>query len=229
MRRLLSSEHFSVDGTLIQAWASLKSFRRKDGEDEPPGPGRNGERDFRGEKRSNATHASTTDPDARLYRKGNGQPAELCYIGHALMENRNGLIVGGVATRATGDAEPLAAIELVKAVASSRRVTLGADKAYDTANFVLECREENVTPHVAQNITATRGSRIDARTTRHPGYTASLRIRKRIEEGFGWVKEVAGLAQVKLRGLARVDCAFVLGLAAYNLVRLPKLLAEASP
>ena len=210
VRRLLSSEHFSVDGTLLQAWASLKSFRRKDGEDEPPGPGRNGERDFRGEKRSNATHASTTDPDARLYRKGNGQPAELCYIGHALMENRNGLIVGGVATRATGDAEPLAAIELVKAVAGARRITLGADKAYDTANFVMECREEKVTPHVAQNITTTRGSRIDGRTTRHPGYAASLRVRKRIEEGFGWVKEVAGLAQVKLRGLARVDCAFVL-------------------
>jgi transposase len=168
VRRLLSAEHFSVDGTLLQAWASQKSFRRKDGEDEPPGPGRNGERGFRGEKRSNASHASTTDPDARLYRKGNGQPAELCYIGHALMENRNGLIVGGVATRATGDAEPLAAIELVKAVAGGRRVTLGADKAYDTANFVMECREEKVTPHVAQNITATRGSRIDGRTTRHP-------------------------------------------------------------
>jgi hypothetical protein len=145
------------------------------------------------------------------------------------MENRYGLIVGGVATRATGDAEPLAAIELVKAVAGRRRVTLGADKAYDTANFILECREENVTPHVAQNITTTRGSRIDARTTRHPGYAASLRIRKRIEEGFGWAKEIAGLAQVKLRGLARVDYAFVLGLAAYNLVRLPKLLAGASP
>ena len=145
VKRLLSSEHFSVDGTLLQAWASLKSFRRKDGSDAPPGPGRNGERNFRGEKRSNATHASTTDPDARLYRKGNGQPAELCYIGHALMENRNGLIVGGVATRATGDAEPLAAIELVKAKAGARRITLGADQAYDTANFVMECREENIT------------------------------------------------------------------------------------
>jgi transposase len=151
VRRLLSSEHFSVDGTLLQAWASLKSFRRKDGSDEPPGPGRNGERSFKGEKRSNATHASTTDPDARLYRKGNGQPAELCYIGHALMENRNGLIVGGVATRSTGDAEPLAAIELVKVEAGARRITLGADKAYDTANFVMECREEKVTPHVARD------------------------------------------------------------------------------
>ena len=229
VKRLLSSEHFSVDGTLIQAWASQKSFRRKDGSDEPPGPGRNGEKDFKGEKRSNATHASTTDPDARLYRKGGGQPAELCYIGHALMENRSGLMVSGVATRATGDAEPLAAIELVKGVAGKRRITLGADKAYDTADFVLECREANVTPHVARNITPTRGSRIDGRTTRHPGYGASLRIRKRIEEGFGWTKEIAGLAQVKLRGLARVDFAFVLGLAAYNLVRLPKLLAGAPP
>jgi transposase len=217
VKRLVSSEHFSVDGTLLQAWASLKSFRAKDGSDEPPGPGRNGARNFKGEKRSNATHASTTDPDARLYRKGD-----------ALMENRNGLLLGGVATRATSDAEPLAAIELVKAVAGARRITLGADKAYDTENFVMECREEKVTPHVAQNISATRGSRIDGRTTRHAGYAVSLRIRKRIEEGFGWIKAVAGLAQVKLRGLARVDSAFVLGLAAYNLVRLPKLLAPPS-
>src|SRR5690606_26811414 len=229
------------------AWASQKSFRRKDGGDAPPGPGRNGEKDFKGEKRSNATHASTTDPDARLYRKGGGQPAELCYIGHALMENRSGLIVGGVATRATGNDEPLAAIDLVKAVAGGRRITLGADKAYDTAAFVMECREAGVTPHVARNITTTRGSRIDGRTTRHSGYAVSLRLRKRIEEGFGWVKGVAGRAQVMLRGLARVvfsfvlglaaylrglarvDFAFVLGLAAYDLVRLPKLLAGAPP
>lgn len=228
VKRLLSADHFSVDGTLLGAWASFKSFRRKDGEDEPPAPGRNGERNFKGEKRSNETHASTTDPDARLYRKGDGQPAVLCYIGHALMENRSALIVGGVATRATGDAEPLAAVELLKAEARGRRATVGADKAYDTANFVMECREENVTPHVTQNITTTRGSRIDGRTTRHPGYAVSLRIRKRIEESFGWVKEVAGLAQVKVRGLARVDFAFTLGLAAYNLVRLPKLIAVPS-
>ena len=228
VKRLLSSEHFSVDGTLIQAWASLKSFRAKDGGDEPPGPGRNGARNLKGEKRSNATHASTTDPDARLYRKGDGERARLCYIGHALMENRNGLLVGGVATRATSDAEPLAAIELVKGVAGRRRITLGADKAYDTENFVMECREEKVTPHVAQNINAVRGSRIDGRTTRHAGYAVSLRIRKRIEEGFGWIKAVAGLAQVKLRGLDRVESAFVLRLAAYNLVRLRKLLAPSS-
>jgi transposase len=229
VKRLLSAEHFSVDGTLIQAWASQKSFRRRDGGDAPPGPGRNGARDFKGEKRSNATHASTTDPDARLYRKGCGERARLCYVGHALMENRSGLIVGGVATRATGDAEPLAAIELVTAVAGRRRITLGADKAYDTRDFVRECREAGITPHVAQAITTTRGSCIDGRTTRHPGYAVSLRLRKRIEEGFGWTKEIAGLAQVKLRGLARVDFAFVLGLAAYDLVRLPKLLPGASP
>jgi transposase len=228
VKRLLSSEHFSVDGTLLKAWASLKSFRRKDGEDKPPAPGRNGERDFKGEARSNATHASTSDPDARLYRKGDGQPAELCYIGHALMENRNGLIVGGVATRATGDAEPLAAVELLKAAAGGRRITVGADKAYDTANFVMECREENITPHVTQNITSVRGSRIDGRTTRHAGYAISLRIRKRIEEGFGWVKQVGGLAQLKVRGLAKVDFVFNLRLAAYNLVRLPKLIAAPS-
>ena len=226
--RLLSSEHFSVDGTLLKAWASFKSFRRKDGGDQPPDPGRNGERDFKGEKRSNETHASTSDPDARLYRKGDGQPAELCFMGHALMENRNGLIVGGMVTRATGDAEPITAVELLKAEAGGRRVTVGADKAYDTANFVMECREESITPHVTQNITTTRGgSRNDARTTRHPGYAVSLRIRKRIEECFGWVKEVAGLRQVKPRGLAKVDWQFQLGLAAYNLVQLPKLLAAA--
>lgn len=145
VKRLLSSEHFSVNGALIEAWASQKSFRRKDGGDGPPGPGRNGTRDFRGEKRSNATHESTTGPDARLYRKGDGERARICYIGHALMENRNGLMVGGVTTRATGDAEPLAAIELVRGVAGKRRITLGADKAYDTRNFVLEGREESAT------------------------------------------------------------------------------------
>jgi len=228
VKRLLSSEHFSVDGTLLGAWASLKSFRRRDGQDEPPSPGRNGARDFKGERRSNETHASTTDPDARLYRKGNSQAAELSYIGHALMENRSGLIVGAVATRATGDAEPMAAVELLAAEAGGRRITVGADKAYDTANFVMECREANITPHVAQNITSVRGSRIDARTTRHPGYAISQRVRKRIEEAFGWVKQVGGLAQVKMRGLARVDFAFNLRLAAYNLVRLPKLMAPPS-
>jgi hypothetical protein len=150
-------------------------------------------------------------------------------MGHLLIANRNALIVDAALSHATGTAERAAALGMLDRCRRRQRITLGADKAYDTANFVLECREEKVTPHVAQNITTTRGSRIDGRTTRHPGYTVSLRIRKRIEEGFGWVKEVAGLAQVKLRGLARVDFAFVLGLAAYDLVRLPKLLAGASP
>ena len=181
------------------------------------------------EKRSNATHASTTDPDARLYRKGDGERARLCYIGNALMENRNGLLVGGVATRATSDAEPLAAIELVKGVAGRRRITLGADKAYDTANFVMECREEMVTPHVAQNVSASRGSRIDGRTTRHGGYAVSQRIRKRIEEGFGWMKTVAGIRKTKHRGIDKVGWSFTFAVAAYNLVRLPKLLAGAPP
>jgi hypothetical protein len=229
VRRLLSSEHFSVDGTLLQAWASQKSFRRRDGEDEPQGPGRNGERDFKGEKRSNATHASTTDPDARLYRKGGGQPADLCYIGHALMENRNALMVGGVATRATGDVEPLAAIELAKGVARKRRITLGADKAYDTANFCHGMpRGESHAARVAQNITATRGSRIDGRTTATPATRspcASASGSRRASAGEGDRRTRPG----QLRGLARVDCAFVLGLAAYTLVRLPKLMAEASP
>ena len=228
VRGLLSDEHFSVDGTLLEAWASPKSFRPKDGSGDPPGPGRNSERNFRGEKRKNDTHASTTDPDARLFRKGPGKEARLCFMGHALMENRNGLIVGGVATRATGDAEPLAAIELVKGVAGSRRVTLGADKAYDTADFVMECREHAVTPHVARNTTGRR-SAIDRRTTRHPGYEISQRIRKRIEEAFGWAKTVAGLRKMRHRGLPKVGWQFTLAMAAYNLVRLPKLIAQPAP
>jgi transposase len=227
VRRLLSSEHFSVDGTLLQAWASLKSFRRKDGGDGPPGPGRNGERDFGGEKRSNATHASTTDPDARLYRKGNGQPAELCYIGHALMENRSALMIGGVAgdrrCRAAGGDRAAQGRGRLPADHGGRRQGLRHGELRPGMP-----RGERHAARGARHIPATRGSRIDARTTRHPGYAVSLRLRKRIEEGFGWAKEVAGLAQVKLRGLARVDFAFVLGLAADNLVRLPKLLAPPS-
>ena len=201
MKRLLSSEHFSVDGTLLQAWASLKSFRRKDGGDEPPGPGRNGERDFRGEKRSNATHASTTDPDARLYRKGNGQPAKLCYIGHALMENRNGLVVGGVATRATGDAEPLAALELVEAHAGA-----AADHARRRQGLRHRRLRHGVPRgerHPARGAEHHRDAarRSTRRTTRHPGYAVSQRIRKRIEEAFGWIKTIAGLARSSCRGL----------------------------
>ena len=221
---LLSDEHFSVDGTLIQAWAAMKSFRRKDGSDEPPTPGRNGERNFRREKRSNETHASTTDPDARLARKSDGQAAKLAYTGHLLMENRNGLIVDARLTHATGTAEPEAALAMLQS-RTRRHKTVGADNAYDTADFVAKSRAAGVTPHVAQNITAHRGSNIDARTTRHAGYAVSQVIRKRIEEANGWIKEIGGMAQTKLRGLKRVEWMFVLRTAAYDLVRLPRLLA----
>ena len=224
VKRLLSSEHFSVDGTLIEAWSSPKSFQPKDGSGNPPGPGRNGERDFHGERRSNDTHASTTDPDARLYRKGRGKEAKLSFMGHALMENRNGLIVGALATRASGHAERLAAVHLMEPHADrAGRVTLGADKGYDAQDFVAELREVNITPHVAQNISGRR-SAIDGRTTHHPGYAVSLRIRKRIEEAFGWAKTVAGLRKARHRGLPKIDWQFTFAMAAYNLVRLPKLL-----
>lgn len=230
VKRLLSTEHFSVDGTLIEAWCSMKSFRPKDdaGADEPPadGPnGRNVEVDFRGTKRSNDTHASTTDPDARLYRKSPGAGAKLCYMGHVLMENRNGLAVDVETTRVAGSAERLTAIAMLDDVdrTDGRRVTLAADRAYDTRDFVAELRDRRVTPHVAQNLNGRR-SAIDGRTTRHPGYRASIRIRKRIEEVFGWVKSAAGQGKTRFRGLARVRFAFTLTIAADNLVRLPKLL-----
>jgi transposase len=222
---LLSDEHFSVDGTLIQAWASMKSLRRKDGTDEPPGPGRNGERNFRGEKRSNETHASTTDPDARLARKSNGQEAKLGFTGHLLMENRNSLLVDARLSHATGTAEPEAALEMLGELPDAGKKTVGADKNYDTAAFVAAARDLGVTPHVAQNITTHRGSNIDARTTRHEGYRASQVIRKRIEEANGWIKEVAGMAQTKHRGLDRIGWVFTFKAAAYNLIRLPKLLS----
>lgn len=231
VRQLLSRDHFTVDGTLLKAWASMKSFRPKDGRGNPPDGGRNGERDFRGEKRSNATHASTTDPDARLYRKGNGRESVLCYMGHALMENRNGLAVAGDLTHATGTAEREAALDLVDAHRPRpRRITLGADKAYDVAAFVTALRARAVTPHIAidGNVRKSgkpRATEIDRRTTRHVGYRISQVIRKRVEEIFGWSKTTGGLAQVKLRGLAKVKARFTLGLAAYNLIRLPKLLA----
>src|SRR5215212_4901074 len=227
VKRLLSSEHFSVDGTLLEAWASMKSFRPKrgsDADDPPLGGGRNGEVDFRGEKRSNDTHQSTTDPDARLYRKGPRMEAKLCFIGHGLMENRSGLIVDARLTRVSGHAERLAALDMIQGFADRpRAVTLGADKGYDAADFVEELRTINVRPHVAQNSSGPR-SAIDKRTTRHSGYAASQRIRKRIEEAFGWIKTVAGLRQTKLRGLPKVDWAFTFAAAAYNLVRLPKLI-----
>jgi len=208
VRALLSTEHFSVDGTLLESWASTKSFRPKDGSGPPPDGGRNGEQDFRGQKRRVDTHASTTDPDAQLYRKGPGKEAKLCFMGHALMENRNGLIVDALATRASGHAERLAALHLVEPHADrSRRVTLGGDKGFDTRDFVAELREINVTPHLAQN-TSGRRSAIDGRTTRHPGCAISQRIRKRIEEAFGWAKTVAGLRKARHRGLAKIDWQF---------------------
>ena len=227
VKKLLSTEHFSVDGTLIEAWASMKSFKPKDGSDEPPaGGGRNAEADFHGKKRCNATHASTTDPDARLCRKGKGKEAKLCFIGHGLMENRSGLLVEACLSRADGHAERVAALAMIEPHADRPRpVTLGGDKNYDVEDFVNELRSMRVTPHVAQNSSG-RSSAIDGRTTRHPGYGVSQCIRKRIEEAFGWIKTVAGQEKTRFRGLARVGFAFTFAAAAYNLVRLPKLLTE---
>jgi transposase len=227
VKRLLSAEHFSVDGTLIEAWASMKSFKPKDGANDPPaeGGGRNKEADFHGEKRSNETHASTTDPDAKLYRKGPGKEAKLCFIGHALMENRHGLFVDACLTPADGHAERIAALHMIEPRADRpRAITLGADKAYDAEDFVNELRAMKVTPHVAQN-TSRRASAIDGRTTRHVGYTISQRIRKRIEEGFGWIKTIAGQEKTRFKGRDRVGWAFTFAAAAYNLARLPKLMA----
>jgi transposase len=225
--KLMSSEHFSVDGTLIEAWASIKSFKRKDGSgDEPPsGSGRNAEVDFKGRKRSNETHASTTDPEARLYRKGAGMEAKLAFLGHALMENRSCLIVNACLTPADGQAERTAALAMIEPLADRPTgVTLGADKGYDARVFVNELRAMNVRPHVAQN-TNGRRSAIDGRTTRHAGYAISQRIRKRIEEAFGWMKSIAGQRKTRFRGIERVGWSFAFAATAYNLVRLPKLLA----
>jgi hypothetical protein len=253
---LLSDEHFSVDGTLIKAWASMKSFQPKpegmppddEGPGDPPKPdaatdnlleetqpettlmprssrrNRNVEVDFRGEKRSNATHASTTDPDARLYKKSPGTGAALCFIGHALMENRSGLIVQGELTQADGRAERQAALDMVHrhSPGSTRKLTLGADKGYDAAEFVADLRQACVTPHVAQK---SRYSAIDGRTTRHEGYALSQKHRKRIEEAFGWAKTIGGMAQTMYRGVERVRSRFILTMTANNLARLPRLLA----
>jgi len=229
VKKLLSSDHFSVDGTLIEAWASMKSVKPKDGSGEPPvqGGGRNAEADFHGQKRSNDTHASTTDPDARLYRKGKGKETKLCFIGHGLMENRHGLLVDACLTLAGGHAERVAALHMIEPRADRpTAITLGADKAYDAEDFVNELRSMNATPHVAQN-TSGRSSAIDGRTTRHGGYAVSQRIRKRIEEAFSWIKTVAGQEKTSFRGRDRVAWAFTFAAAAYNLVRLPKLIAEA--
>jgi transposase len=230
VKRLLSTDHFSVDGTLIEAWASMKSFKPRaggePGEPPPPAPGRrNAEVDFKGQKRSNETHQSTTDPEARLYRKGSGMEAKLAYLGHALMENRSGLIVEACLTQADGHAERIAALAMIEPRADRpRAITVGGDKAYDTQDFVNELRSMNVRPHVAQN-TNGRRSAIDGRTTRHAGYGMSQRIRKRIEEGFGWIKTVASQRKTRFRGRRRAEWAFTFAAAAYNLVRLPKLMA----
>ena len=269
VRKLLSDEHFSVDGTLIEAWASMKSFQPKPetappdktGGAPPPPPApptaetqpttpsstetksedqpmkernqaagsgdarqrRNEELDFHGSKRSNATHASTSDPDARLYRKGKGKEAKLYHMGHALMENRSGLIVETETTLADGFGERRAALAMIhRRCPGEKQITLGADKGYDMADFVADLRTMNVTPHVAAKV---KGSAIDGRTTRHAGYAVSQRIRKRIEEAFGWGKTVGTVAKTMLRGTPRVGFQFTLTMAAYNLARLPKLLA----
>jgi Transposase DDE domain len=201
-RPFISDEHFTVDGTLIEAWASQKSFRRKDGQGKPPGPG--GEADFHGEKRKNQTHESTTDPEARLFKKSKGSEAKLGYLGHVLMGNRNGLLVETFLTEASGRAEREAAMLMAEAIPGGKRVTLGGDKNYDTQELVGELRGMNITPHVAQNNT-NRRSAVDERTTRHAGYEVSQRKRKRVEQVFGWMKMVGGLKKVKLRGIDKVD------------------------
>ena len=229
-RDLLSAEHFSVDGTLLEAWASLKSVRPKDETADPPaGGGRNRWHDFRGERRSNESHRSTTDPEALLARKGSGQETKLCFAGHVLMENRNGLAVDVLLTQATGTAERDAALIMLDQRRSLRRATVGADRAYDSREFVEGCRDLDVTPHVAQNNKGRR-SRIDGRTTRHPGYTVSQRVRKRVEEIFGWVKTVGGGDKLRYCGVARNQFWAHLTTAAYNLVRMARLerLAEAA-
>ena len=218
---VLSSAHFSVDGTLLEAWASLKSFRPKDDppSEDPPSQGRNEEVDFHGEKRSNATHASTTDPEARLAKKGKGKEAKLSFTGHVLMENRNGLAVDGLVTQATGTCEREAALEMIEEIPGNNRATVAADKAYDTWDFVKKCRASNVIPHVAQK----KNSAIDGRTTRHEGYAVSLRKRKRIEEIFGWLKTVGCLRKIRYRGVSRGQWIFTFAIAAYNLVRMRSL------
>jgi transposase len=222
---LLSKEHFSVDGTLIQAWASHKSLRPKDGSDDqtPSGPGRNAQVDWKGKPRTNDTHQSDTDPDTRLFRKSRNTAAILCYQGHALMENRSGLVV----THADGTGERKAALAMLDRVPGKAPKTLGADKAYDSADFIAACRQRNVTPHVAANDARRGGSAIDARTTRHVGYRISQTIRKRIEEHFGWGKTVGRIRQTVFRGMRRVDHHFKLTMAASNIVRMARILFAA--
>ena len=224
-RGLLSDEHFTVDGTLVEAWASLKSFKRTEGAPSPPDDPGNPTVNFHGERRSNATHTSTTDPQAQLARKGQGQEAKLFYTGHVLMENRNGLAVGGCVLPASGYAERAAALELLGGPAPGGQRTLGADKGYDVRDFIAAVRLLGVTPHVAQN-TTNRTSAIDGRTTRHGGYAVSQRRRKRVEEIFGWLKTIGLMRKTRHRGTRRVDWMFTFALAAYNLVRIRNLTAQ---
>jgi transposase len=219
-RKLLSEDHFTVDGTLLEAWASLKSFRPKDGTGSSPTTGeRNPEVDFHGEKRSNDTHQSTTDPEAMLAKKGKGKEAKLSFMGHVLMENRNGLIVDVAMTQATGKAEREAALDMLRKVPGTRRITVGGDKNYDTRDFVTECRSMTITPHVARRET----SIVDGRTTRHPGYWVSQRIRKRVEEIFGWDKTVAGGRKLRYRGVERNSLWWEITAAAYDLLRMARI------
>jgi len=222
---LLSDDHFSVDGTLIEAWASQKSFQRKDsGEAPPPDDPGNPTVNFHGEKRSNQTHESTTDPDARLARKSGGHEAKLAYTGNVLIENRNGLVVDTELLQSNGTAERDAAMRMAVRIDGDARVTLAADKGYDTKEFVKEMRHMNVTPHVSQNVRRSGGSAIDGRTTRHAGYKISQQKRKRIEEVFGWLKTVGALRKTRHRGLLKVGWVFTFAAAAYNLVRMRNLL-----
>ena len=228
-RNLLSDEHFTVDGTLLEAWASVKSYQRKDAKNAvPPDDPGNATVDFHGEKRSNQTHASKTDPDAKMARKGKGKEAKLSYNGNLLVENRHGLIVNSEVFEANGTAERDAALVMLEQIPGTKQVTVGGDKAYDTADFVAECRNLKVTPHVAQNLERPGGSAIDARTTQHPGYAISQRKRKRIEECFGWLKTIALLRKVRHRGIFKVGWAFTFAAAAYNLVRMRNLAIQAT-
>jgi IS5 family transposase len=223
---LTSDEHFTVDGTLVEAWASLKSFHRKNETKAPPDDPGNPTVNFHGESRSNETHESTTDPDAMLARKGTGKEAKLSYNGNLLTENRNGLIVNTELFQANGTAERHAALIMLEQIPSTRRVTVGADKGYDTKDFIAECRHLNVTPHVAQNLKRSGGSAVDDRTTRHDGYAISQRKRKRIEECFGWLKTIALMRKVRHRGIEKVGWVFTFAAAAYNLVRMRNLLVR---
>jgi hypothetical protein len=220
--RLLSDEHFTVDGTLLEAWASQKSFRPRD--QEPPAPGGgNPTVNFHGQRRSNVTHQSTTDPDARLYKKARGREAHLGYLGHVLMEHRSGLIVKATVTPADGYGERDAALVMIERIPGRHRITVAADKGYDTRDFVANLRAMDATPHVAQ-YTAGRRSAIDARTTRHPGYAISQQKRKLVEQGFGWMKTIGGLRKLRHRGGRLITWIFTFTAAAYNIVRLRRLL-----